>query len=76
MIDTVVTVGFYGATLDDAMDQARSELGAIRIKVEFSKIDATRVPASTLFEEGEPAPEGIDKEGWAWIATLTVKGWA
>lgn len=75
MIEAVVTADFYGATLDDAMYQAQSELENPPVKVEFSKIDVTRVPASTLFKEGEPAPEGVDKEGWTWIATLTVKGW-
>lgn len=75
MIETVVTAVFHGSTQDDAIDQARSELEASPLEVEFSKIDVTRVPASTLFEEGETALEGVDKEGWAWVATLTVKGW-
>lgn len=74
MTETVVTAVFYGATLDDAMDQAKSQLDSTPTKVEFSKIDVARFPASTLFKEGEPTPEGIDKEGWVWTATLTVKG--
>lgn len=77
MIETVVTAVFYGATLDDVIDQAQRELEASPlVRVEFSKIDVTRVPASTLFKEGETAPKGTDKEGWAWTATLTMKGWA
>lgn len=75
MIEAVVTADFYGATLDDAMHQAQSERDVAPMRVEFSKINVTRVPASTLFKEGEPAPEGVDKEGWTWVATLTVKGW-
>lgn len=75
MIEAVVTADFYGVTLDDAISQAQSELDVTPMKVEFSKIDVTRVLASTLFKEGEPPPEGVDKEGWTWIATLTVKGW-
>lgn len=75
MIETVVTASFYGETQDDAIDRARSELEASPVRVEFSKIDVTRVPASTLFEEGETTLESVDKEGWAWVATLTVKGW-
>lgn len=74
MTETVVSAVFHGATLDDVINQARRELDSTPMKVEFSKIDVTRVEASTLFKEGEPAPEGVDKEGWTWVATLTVKG--
>lgn len=75
MTETVVTAVFHGATLDDVIDQAQRELEASPLEVYFSKIDVSRFPASTLFEEGEPTPGGTDKEGWAWVATLTVKGW-
>lgn len=75
MTETVVTAVFHGATLEDVINQARRELGDTwMMEVEFSKIDVARVEASTLFKEGEPTPEGIDKEGWVWTATLTVKG--